>query len=69
MEYRKIVHIDNRARKEIDKSPKAVVDEIKSLLIVLSREGKLEEPDSKKISQVLFEIRVKFKGQWRVLYA
>ena len=29
----------------------------------------ISEPYSKKVDSLLFEIRIKYQGQWRVLYA
>lgn len=36
---------------------------------ILERDGKLIEPNAKKIDKELLEIRIKYQGQWRVLYA
>ena len=66
---KKQVIIDKRADKEIKKFPKIVQTKFTALFIILERDGSLKEPLGKRINNDLFEIRVKYKGQWRVLYA
>ena len=68
MDGRKVVRIDKRAEKEIEKFPNQARAKIHAALIILSRDGKLEEPFGKKINSRLFEIRIKHLGQWRVIY-
>lgn len=67
---RKTVLIDKRADKEIKKFPRTVQLKFQALFEILEKEGKLEEPFAKKLSGSthLFEIRVKYQGQWRALY-
>jgi len=66
---KKQVIIDNRADKEIKRFPRPVQLKFRALFILLERDGFLSEPSAKKISSDLFEIRVKYKGQWRAIYA
>ncbi|MBU0978213.1 type II toxin-antitoxin system RelE/ParE family toxin [Patescibacteria group bacterium] len=66
---RKTVKITKQADKEIKKFSHDVQTRIKVIFDVLSRDGKLVEPYGKKIDSNLFEIRIKYKGQWRILYA
>ncbi|HLB60369.1 MAG TPA: type II toxin-antitoxin system RelE/ParE family toxin [Patescibacteria group bacterium] len=67
----KVIYIDRRAEKELRKFPRLVQLKFQALFEILQQEGKLEEPFGKKLSGTinLFEIRVKYQGQWRVLYS
>lgn len=65
----KIVRIDKKAEKEIKKFPAVAQAKLKAALISLAEYGKLEEPLGKKIDRELFEIRIVFRGQWRIVYA
>jgi len=69
MVVKKIVQFDKKAEKEFKKFPKVVQAKAKALIYVLGRDGKLIEPFGKKIDKDLFEIRVKYNGQWRLMYA
>ena len=66
---KKIIEIDTRAERELSRFPKAVQREFQSLLEILEQAGKLDPPCAKKITKDLFEIRVRYQGQWRALYA
>lgn len=68
---RKRILIDKRAEKELKKFPRIVQLKFQALFEILEEKGKLEEPFAKKLSGSihLFEIRVKYQGQWRALYA
>ena len=66
---KKNIRFDRRALKEIGQFPELVQAEITEKLEILSRDGFLIEPYGKKIHNNLFEIRMKYQGQWRVLYA
>ncbi len=66
---KKIIRIDKKAAKEIKQFPALVQAKLKGSLLILERDGKLEEPFAKKIDKEIFEIRVKSQGQWRALYA
>jgi len=66
---KKVIRLDKRASREIKKFPSQVQAKIKAYLILLARNGKLEEPFAKKVDAKLFEIRIKYEGQWRILYA
>lgn len=66
---KKVVEIDERAVKEIDQFCVEVQMRITTLLDALARDGFLKEPHGKRINKDIFEIRVKYKGQFRALYA
>ncbi len=68
---RKQIIFDKRARKELGKFSRVVRNKFIALLEVLEETGVLEEPFAKKIhhKKGLFEIRVKHRGQYRVIYA
>ncbi len=66
---KKQVEIDVRAVKEIESFDEEVQIRIAASLEILSRDGFLKEPYAKRIDEDLFEIRVKYKGQWRAIYA
>jgi phage-related protein len=68
-QYKKTVTIDSRAYKELHKFPKKVQNKFIALIDILSKDGKLEPPDAKKISKDIFEIRVKKEGAWRGFYS
>lgn len=65
------VLIDKRAHKELSKFSRPVQLKFQALFEILEETGKLEEPFAKKIVSTLglFEIRVKYQGQWRAIYA
>jgi phage-related protein len=66
---KKIVNFDPRAKKELKKLSKAVRAKITVYIDLLERDGVLVEPHGKKIDEQLFEIRIKVRDQWRLLYA
>jgi phage-related protein len=66
---KKVIRFDKRADKEFKKFPSTVQAKAKALIKILARDGSLVEPYGKKISRDLFEVRIKYKGQWRLLYA
>lgn len=65
----KVIRIDKGADKEIKRFPSPVQAKVKTYLFILGRDGQLAEPYAKKISKNLYEIRVRYQGQWRVIYA
>ncbi len=67
----KIILIDKRAKKELKRCVHEVRLKFQTLFERLEKEGRLEEPFGKKLAgrENLFEIRVKYQGQWRALYA
>jgi phage-related protein len=69
MKVKKVIKIDERADKELISFSQEVQAKFFALFTVLEKEGFLKEPFAKKINNNLFEIRVKFKGQWRAIYA
>lgn len=68
---KKEIIVDLRAKKEIQQFPIPVQLEILNLISVLEQGGMLDEPDGKKLSgrSNLFEMRIRYKGQWRVVYS
>lgn len=68
---KKVVLLHVRAEKELLKFPRVVKLKFKGLFEILESTGKLEKPFAKKLSSQdkLFEIRVKYKGEYRAIYA
>jgi phage-related protein len=66
---KKNVFFDKRAEKEFKRFPRAVQRDANFSIDVLAREGGLIEPFGKKIDDKLFEIRIRYQGHWRLLYA
>jgi phage-related protein len=66
---KKMVRLDKRAIKEIKKIPEDAQIKARAMIKVLARDGNLIEPYGKKLDNELFEIRIKYKGQWRLIYA
>ena len=68
---KKEIIIDLRASKEIGKFPKAVRIKIRAYADLLGKTGELRKPFAKKLTTkpALYEIRVRYRGIWRVLYA
>ncbi len=68
---KKRVSIDLRAQKEIAKFPKPVRAKLRSYVDILTETGQLHEPFAKKLlgQPALYEIRIKYQGAWRILYA
>jgi phage-related protein len=65
---KKVIIIDQRAKKEINKFPKIIRKEFRSALETLRQIGYLEGPTGKRISSGLFEIRISHQGQFRSIY-
>ena len=59
---RKIVHLDEKALKELEEFSKEIQRDFKAVFEILEKEGRLETPEAKKIAENLFEIRVYRKG-------
>jgi phage-related protein len=66
---KKVLTIDPRAEKELNKFSKKVRLDFDSLIYILRNEGTLGLPDGKKIGRKLFEIRVKVNEIYRGIYA
>lgn len=66
---KKRVFIDRNAEKELRKFAEEVQIEFEAYFEILRQKGKLDFPESKKIDKNLFELRVKFKGEYRGFYA
>ena len=67
----KNIIFEKHVLKEIHAFPERVQEKIASFIKVLGRRGELNYPDAKKLQSErnLFEIRIKYKGEWRTLYA
>lgn len=68
---KKHVIFERHALKEIHMFPRAVQVKLASFIAELEERGELQYPDTKKLQSTynLFEVRIKYKGEWRVLYA
>lgn len=68
---KKTVVIDKRTEKELKKFPYTVQLKFYALFDTLGKIGSLKEPEGKKLAgnSRLFEVRVKYQGQWRAVYA
>lgn len=66
---KKVILVDKKAKKEFERLSTALKAKIDIRVTILARDGKLAKPYGKKIDHQLFEIRVKVRNQWRVLYA
>ena len=67
--FRKKVLIDRNALDELKVFPLKVQIEFEAYFAILKQEGWLEFPNSKKITRNLYEIRVRFQGEYRGFYA
>lgn len=65
----KIIKIDYRAEKELNDFSEDVYYKFEGLIKILRIDGRIGQPDGKKIGTNLFEIRVKINGEYRGLYA
>jgi len=65
----KRLYFDKNALRELRKFSEAVQIEFEALFTILKEKGRLEYPEPKKIDKKLFELRVKYKGQYRGFYA
>jgi phage-related protein len=67
---KKVIY-DARASKEINKFPKKVRIKIRAYVDILKETGELREPYAKKLKSKnnLYEIRIKYRGAWRIFYA
>ena len=65
---KKIVQIDKHAEKEISKFPRTVQIKFRALINILVEKGKLEPPVGKKLSRGLFEMRIRHKNTYRLIY-
>ncbi len=66
---KKEIFVDKSAKKELSKFSEEVREEFDAFFDNLREKGKLEFPEAKKVSKNLFEIRVKFRGEYRGFYA
>lgn len=66
---KKKVFLDRNAERELRRFNQKVQIEFEAYLEILRQEGKLDFPEAKKIDRKLFEIRIKYKGEYRGFYA
>lgn len=66
---KKEVVFDERALEEINELKPEIREEFYYLINVLKKEGRLAEPEAKKLDRNLYEIRVRIKTTWRGFYA
>lgn len=66
---KKKVIIDGRTDKELEKFSGRVREEFEKRFSFLRTEGRLDFPEARKVTKYLFEIRIKFKGEYRGFYA
>jgi phage-related protein len=66
---RKTVRFCEGAEEEFYELSRGVRKKFKALILKLETEGRLSEPDAKKLTNFgIFEIRIREEGQWRGLY-
>ena len=65
---KKRIYLDKQAKKELRQFPEKVQIKFEAYIIRLRQQGKLEFPESKKINNKLFELRVKIKNTYRGFY-
>jgi phage-related protein len=67
----KNIIFEKHVLKEILAFPQRVQEKLASLITVLERKGELQYPDAKKLQSEknLFEIRIKYKVELRIIYA
>jgi phage-related protein len=66
---KKNIFVDKNAQKELREFSEEVQLEFEAYFKILELEGKLELPQARKVTRDLFEIRVKFQGEYRGFYA
>jgi phage-related protein len=66
---KKEVIFESEASVEFDELSIEVQDKFYGLIKFLERDGRLFEPNAKKIDRSIFELRVKMNGEWRSLYS
>lgn len=66
---KKIIKIDYRAERELNKFSEAVYYKFEGLIRILRAQGEIDFPEGKKIGRNLFEIRIKLNGEYRGFYA
>ena len=66
---KKEVLFDERALKEFNLLSLEIKKEFLILIDTLEVDGKLSEPEAKKISKDIYEIRIRSKISWRGFYA
>lgn len=63
------IYTENNAKKEVEAFPKPAQLVFSGLLEVLTKRGRLDFPEGKKVTRELFEMRFVQVVQYRVLYA
>ena len=67
--HNKRIVIDDRAKKELNEFSRVVRIKFRAAFELLEKNGYLHEPFAKKLTDNLFEIRIKHLGQWRSVYS
>jgi phage-related protein len=65
----KKIFFDKNSERELKRFSRPVQQTFLAYMQVLSELGRLEPPDAKKLTQDLFEIRVRKQGSYRGFYA
>lgn len=66
---KKKIYLDKNVKKELSEFSEEIQDEFHAHFKILEEKGKLEFPEGRKITKNLFEIRIKYKGEYRGFYA
>lgn len=66
---KKVVELDEKANEELLTFSDEVQARFIALFKILEKDGFLKEPFAKRLNKDIFEIRVKYQGQWRAIYA
>ena len=65
----KEIFFDKNALKELHEFNEEIQKEFQAYIVLLASEGRLEFPEARKVTEQLFEIRVRQKGTYRGFYA
>jgi phage-related protein len=65
----KKIFLDKNAERELREFDEEVQLEFEAYFKILELEGKLDFPQARKVTKDIFEIRIKFKGEYRGFYA
>lgn len=69
IKFKKIVVFDSIASRDFENLEIDVKNKFLDLIFTLEVKGRLEQPEGKKITNDLYEARVRHKNQWRGIYA
>lgn len=65
---KKEIFYDKNALKELQDFPKEIQKDFQAYIAILASEGRLEFPESRKVANKLFEIRIAREGAHRGFY-